>query len=129
MRELWGTTDQQKKYDPPFRLAKNLGNLNKGDGFKYRGRGLIQLTGKHNYKKFTNEIGPKFDVNFVSQPDLVEATPYAVLVAAWYWNTRNINKFADQDDLRKVTRIINGGFNGLDDRRKYLKRAKLVLKV
>ena len=129
LRELWGPTEQQKKYDPPFRLAKTLGNLNKSDGFKYRGRGLIQLTGKNNYKKFTNEIGSEFDVDFVSHPDLVESVPYAVLVAGWYWNTRNINKFADRDDLRQVTRSINGGFNGLNDRRKYLKRAKLVLKV
>ena len=129
LRELWGPTDQQKKYDPPFRLAKTLGNINRGDGFKYRGRGLIQLTGKHNYTKFTNEIGPEFDVNFVSQPDLVESAPYAVLVAGWYWNSRNINEVADQDNLREVTRRINGGFNGLEDRRKYLKRAKLVLNL
>jgi len=129
LRELWGPTAQQKKYDPPFSLAKTLGNLNRGDGFKYRGRGLIQLTGKHNYQKFTDDIGAEFAANFVSQPDLVETAPYAVLVAGWYWNSRNINKFADQDNLREVTRKINGGWNGIRDRRRYLKRAKLVLKV
>lgn len=129
LRELWGPTEQQKKYDPPFNLAKTLGNFNKGEGFKYRGRGLIQLTGKYNYQKFTDEVGKDFGTNFVLQPDLVETAPYAVLVAGWYWNQKNINDLADRDDLRGVTRRINGGFNGLEDRRKYLKRAKLVLKV
>ncbi|MEL6438537.1 MAG: glycoside hydrolase family 19 protein [Cyanobacteria bacterium J06621_8] len=129
LRELWGPTAQQKSYEPPFSKARELGNRDKGDGFKYRGRGLIQLTGKYNYKKLTDEIGTDFNVDFVSQPNLVETTPYAVLAAGWYWDRNNINQWADQDDLRKVTKSINGGFNGLEDRRKFLKRAKLVLKV
>ncbi len=59
----------------------------------------------------------------------VEHAPYAVLAAGWYWNSRQINEAADRDDIREVTRRINGGYNGLKDREKYLKRAKLVLKV
>ena len=129
LRELWGPTTQQRRYDPPSRVARDLGNTQSGDGLRFRGRGLIQLTGRANYQRFTNEVGVDFGVNFINEPELVESSPYAVIAAGWYWNGRNINAAADRDDFVRVTRLINGGTNGLADRRRYLNRAKLVLKV
>ncbi|MBD1911577.1 MULTISPECIES: glycoside hydrolase family 19 protein [unclassified Leptolyngbya] len=123
LRELWGPTDAQTRYEPPSRLAQNLGNTQAGDGKRYMGRGVIQLTGRANYAQFSKAMG----VDFLSNPDLVASPQYAVTAAGWFWDTRNINKAADQDDLLKVTRQVNGGKNGLADREKYLKRAKQVL--
>ena len=125
LKELWGPTAAQRTYEPNHRKARELGNTQKGDGFRYRGRGLIQLTGRGNYKRFSDAI----NVDCVAKPDLVAEAPYAVYAAGWYWNSRSINNPADQDNLREVTRRINGGYNGLADRAKYLKRAKLVLKI
>lgn len=123
LREIWGPTDAQSRYEPPSRLAQNLGNTQRGDGKLYMGRGVIQLTGRSNYAQFSKAMG----VDFLSNPDLVASPQYAVTAAGWFWETRNINKAADQDDLLKVTRLVNGGKNGLADREKYLKRAKQVL--
>jgi len=123
LREIWGPTDAQRRYEPPSRLAKDLGNTQAGDGKRYMGRGVIQLTGRANYAKFSQAMG----VDFLSNPDLVASPQYAVTAAGWFWDMRNINRFADQDDLLKVTRLVNGGKNGLADREKYLKRSKQVL--
>jgi len=125
LRELWGPTDAQRRYEPPSRLAKDLGNVQPGDGVRFMGRGVIQLTGRANYAKFSQAMG----VDFLSNPDLVASPQYAVTAAGWFWDMRNINRFADQDDLLRVTRLVNGGKNGLADREKYLKRAKQVLGV
>jgi predicted chitinase len=127
LREIWGPTEAQKTYELPFKKAKELSNIQPGDGFKYRGRGLIQLTGRGNYQKFTHEVGKDFGVDFVEHPELLEQSPYAVLAAGWYWSSRNINAAADQDDFARVTKLVNGGTNGIEDRRKYLQRAKTVL--
>ncbi len=104
-----------------------LGNDAPGDGWKYRGRGLIQLTGKGNYREFNNFLrdgGSTDDV--VANPDLV-ASKYAVDCAVWYWTKRGINAAADRDDVRAVTKAINGGYNGLDDRIGLLAKAKKAL--
>lgn len=104
-----------------------LGNDGPGDGWRYRGRGLIQLTGKDNYRsfaRFLREAGETDDI--VADPDLV-ASRYAVDSAVWYWTTRGINAKADKDDVRAVTRAINGGLNGLDDRTSLLGKAKKAL--
>lgn len=95
-----------------------------GDGYRYRGRGLIQLTGKVNYRPFADWLG----VNVVDQPDLV-AERYAVHSAVFYWTLRAINDPADADDVREVTRRINGGTIGLADRIRLLDRAKRALTV
>lgn len=129
LREIWGPTEAQRRYEPVTSVSRSLGNLYKGDGERFKGRGLIQLTGRANYQRFTDKVGKDFGVDFVAQPELVESAPFAVLVAGWFWNLRNVNAAADQDDLLKVTRLVNGGRNGLSDRARYLKRAKLVLKV
>lgn len=100
---------------------KNLGNTQKGDGFRYLGRGLIQLTGKANYQAAENSL--KLDL--VNRPERVsEDNLIATLVACWFWQTKGLNELADTDDLEAVTRRVNGALNGLEDRRKRLKRAK-----
>jgi predicted chitinase len=90
-----------------------------GDGFRYRGRGLIQLTGKDNYRQFSRWI----DVDLVPNPDPV-AGEYAVHSAVYYWTSRNLNEPADADDVIAVTEKINGGHHGLEDRTKILNKAK-----
>lgn len=91
-----------------------------GEGWKYRGRGYIQLTGKNNYKAF-DAVVPE---SVVQQPELV-ATKYPLLSAAWYWNSRKINPVADQgatdEVVAKVTKLVNGGAIGLEDRKKHFK--------
>jgi len=106
--------------------ANRIGNGDEqsGEGWKYRGRGLIQLTGKENYSK----CGADLNLDLLNNPDLVSDDPDISLAAAcWYWNSRNLNKYADQDDVVEVTRRINGGTKGLDDRKAYLGRAKQIL--
>lgn len=83
-----------------------------GDGFKYCGRGLIQLTGKDNYKRFSDAVG----VDFVANPELVEQPQYAVMSAGWFWSANGLNKFADTKDIVGMTKHINGGIIGLDHR-------------
>lgn len=103
---------------------EDLGNTQEGDGRRFKGRGLTQLTGRANYKEFSDAMG----VDFIAQPELVGKDPYAVIVAGWYWDTRKLNAPADQDDLEKVTYLVNGGYNGLEERRHYLQAAKRILK-
>ena len=83
-----------------------------GDGWKYRGRGLIQLTGKDNYAAFAM----KCDNEALTKPDLVAETDLAAESAGWFWSTRNLNNYADEGNVEGMTRRINGGTNGLDDR-------------
>lgn len=104
----------------------DLGNTQPGDGKRYKGRGLIQLTGRANYAAYSRDSA----VDYVAKPELVATDPFVgVDVACWYWNKNGINRFADQDDVKAVTKAINGGYNGLDDRIQYLVRAKGVLGI
>lgn len=103
--------------------GNRMGNSKQGDGWKYRGRGLIQLTGFNNYKAFQDASG----VNVVDKPTLLEQPRYAVESALWFWKTNNLNKWADVGDLRGCTRIINGGYNGMADRERLYNKAKEVL--
>ena len=104
-----------------------LGNTPKkdGDGYKYRGRGLIQITGRANYSAYNSSSYCKGDV--LRNPDLLAEPLGAVKSSMWFWLTHNLNKYADKDDILKITKIINGGTNGLDKRKMYLERAKKVL--
>ena len=102
---------------------KDLGNTKKGDGVRYKGRGLIQLTGKANYKAYKEYCS--FDV--VAKPELLEQPLGAVRSSMWYWKTHDMNALADKDDVKAVTKRINGGYNGLAARQKYLDRAKKAL--
>jgi len=103
--------------------VKDLGNTQPGDGVRYKGRGLIQLTGRTNYR----DIGQKLGVDLENNPQLAADPKIAVLTACEYWKRHHLNHLADNDDLRHITRIINGGYNGLAQRRHYLQRAKLAL--
>lgn len=97
------------------------GNEASGDGWKYHGRGYIQLTGKDNYTKFSKDAG----VDCVNDPDSV-ATTYALLSAAWFWNSNSLNKIdfsgTNENAVVGVTRIVNGGYNGLKERTDYFKK-------
>jgi putative chitinase len=93
------------------------------DGFNYRGRGLIQLTGRTNYAQREAETG----INLVTQPELASNPRTAVQVAALYWTSRSINDPADNDDIREVRRRVNGGAIGLEDARLHLARARKAL--
>jgi putative chitinase len=106
---------------------RDLGNTQVGGGYRFRGRGLIQLTGRANYESFGKAVGK----GLVSEknPDKVAQLPLAVSVAGWFWDSPKLNKLADRDDVEAVTKKINGGLNGLVDRKKYLTRARQVLFV
>lgn len=107
---------------------KDLGNTQQGDGPRYRGRGLIQTTGRANYREATASIRA-LDPNapdFENNPEALEEFPWALLAGITYWQKRKINVAADQDDVVRVTKLINGGKNGLDERIKYLKIAKAI---
>ena len=107
--------------------ANRMGNGDEqsGDGWKYRGRGLIQLTGKHNYESFANDHG----VDCVNNPDLILDPEIALMSACWFWKKRKINRYADADDIHMVTKRINGGNNGLHDRQQYLDSFKQLYEV
>lgn len=96
---------------------KDLGNRpGTNDGVIYKGRGLIQLTGRFNYI----DMGKKLGVDFVNNPKLAGQFPWAVLTAAQYWKDKNLNVYADIGDINTITKRINGGYNGLADRKRYL---------
>lgn len=102
---------------------KDLGNTQPGDGVKYKGRGLIQITGRANYQKYANYCG--FDV--VGSPELLERPFGATKSSMWVFDTFGCNELADKDNLKAIRRKINGGYKGLEDCEKYLKRAKEAL--
>lgn len=105
---------------------KDLGNTQPGDGPRFKGRGLIQLTGRANYEKFGAAIGR--DLVSGDNPGLVASDPQlAVDVAGWFWSTRGLNTLADADDLSGITRRVNGGLNGLADRQTHLDRGRWFL--
>lgn len=108
--------------------ADRMGNGDEasGDGWRYRGRGLIQLTGKENYTRCGEGIGR----DLVAKPDQLATDAHAAVAASgWYWNSRGLNAYADKDDVETITRKINGGLNGIDDRKENLVRAKVVLGI
>lgn len=119
VREIWGPTAQQAKYEG----RKDLGNTVAGDGFKYRGRGLIQITGRANYAACGEALG----LDLITHPELLEQPQYACLSAAWFWATNGLSTLADAGKFETITRRINGGLNGLADRLKLWGKATTVL--
>lgn len=107
--------------------ANRLGNGDEasGDGWKYRGRGFIQITGMNNYEICGDSLG----IDLVSNPDYLCSLPGAVDSAVWYWNIRDINKWADIDDVRECTHLINGGLMGLNFRQSSYDLSKQLLRV
>lgn len=126
------TTSTASQYaGNPERIANKVyanrggnGSELSGDGWRYRGRGFIQITLKDNYFK----IGKFLDYDFVNRPDDLTKTSCSIFSAAAYWTMCNINRWADKDDINGVTKAVNGGYNGLDIRIKYLTKCKQVLK-
>lgn len=102
----------------------DLGNTEPGDGPRFKGRGLIQLTGRSNYRDYSQFTG----VDYVGDPTRLALDPFACVdVACWFWKTRGLGPLAEADDAKAVTKRINGGYNGLDDRLEHLARAKALL--
>lgn len=141
MREIWGPTDAQKNYEPPSHLASVLGNTQAGDGFRYRGRGLIQITGRANYAA----CGQALALPLEDQPDLLTEIQNACRSAGWFWTVGagqrlsvaakqygvpvgvNLNDLADADDAQGITLAVNGGLNGEPERLANLEAAKQAL--
>lgn len=101
----------------------DLGNTSTGDGVKYKGRGLLQITGKANYRTCGSALG----LDLVAFPALLEEPRNACRSAGWFWKTRNLNRLADADQFGALSRAINGGWNGLDDRISHWLRARKVV--
>lgn len=126
-REIWGPTPAQKRYEG----RKDLGNIFPGDGSKFRGHTGMQITGRANTTEFRDWCREQVnrDVpDFVQDPELMNTDPWEGLGPIWYWDSRNLNRYADQGDIEMVTQRINGGLNGYEDRcRRYTRIALLTL--
>ena len=119
VKEMWGPTAAQTKYEG----RKDLGNTVSGDGSKYRGRGLIQITGRANYIA----CGEGLSLDLIKQPELLEKPQHACMSAAWFWATKGLSTLADAGQFDKITQRINGGQNGAADRQALHARALKVL--
>lgn len=100
-----------------------MGNYLPDDGWNYRGRGAIQLTGRENYQAASNATG----LDLVSHPEILERPEAASLVAAWFWQRNGLNEKADAGEVTQITRRINGGLVGIEDRRSRLALASAAL--
>ena len=119
VKEIWGPTTAQARYEG----RADLGNTQPGDGSKFRGRGLIQITGRANYKACGEALG----LDLINQPELLEKPQHACMSAAWFWATRSLNTLADAGQFDNITQRINGGQNGAADRQALYARALKVL--
>lgn len=117
--EIWGPTPAQRRYEG----RKDLGNMAIGDGYRFRGRGAIQVTGRANYETYGEVLG----IDLLADPTVAARPDVGIQIAAAYWTKRRINVAADRDDVEAVTRLINGGLNGIADRRSRLLQAKVLL--
>lgn len=113
----------------PERIANRVyanrmenGDETSGDGWKYRGRGFIQITGRANYRMLSEATG----IDYLSNPDLLLNEADSMISALWFWNLRKLNSLADKDDIHKITRRINGGYNGLQHRKDLLEKYKSI---
>ncbi|MQU29068.1 glycoside hydrolase family 19 protein [Pseudomonas helleri] len=119
VKEIWGPTAAQIRYDG----RADLGNTQPGDGSKYRGRGLIQITGRANYV----ECGEALGLDLINRPELLEKPQHACMSAAWFWASRGLSTLADAGSFSKITSRINGGQNGAADRQALYDKALKVL--
>jgi len=94
-----------------------------GDGYRYRGRGAIQLTGKDNYSRFAKDMGMELE----EVPAYLETPEGAIMSAGWFWNVNGLNKFADAEDIVGSTKRINGGTIGLEDRKHHYQEIKQII--
>ena len=119
--EIWGPTPAQMRYEGRV----DLGNLMPGDGSKYRGRGLIQVTGRANYSRMGRALG----LDLEARPELLAETGAAARSAACFWDAHGLNEYAEAGDFKQLTRRINGGLNGYDERLKLWAGAKAALGI
>ena len=119
VKEIWGPTKAQAKYEG----RADLGNTVKSDGSRYRGRGLIQITGRANYVACGEALG----LDLINHPELLEKPQHACMSAAWFWASRGLNTLADAGSFSKITSRINGGQNGSADRQALYAKAMKVL--
>lgn len=124
-REI-GNAPYFKRYESG-KLAKMLGNTQVGDGVRYRGRGLIHITGRANYMAYQKSKFCKGDI--MENPDLLEKPLGATKSGMWWWWKHGCNKLADQDDILAITKVVNGGVNGLESRKKWLEKCKKVIGI
>jgi putative chitinase len=117
--EIWGPTATQARYETRY----DLGNVAPGDGYKYRGRGLIQITGRGNYKKAGDALG----ANLIDSPELLGEPGLSCRSAAWFWKAHGCNQLADAGNFEAITRRINSGLNGYAERLGFWEKAKAVL--
>jgi putative chitinase len=117
--------DPEKLANKVYGNRAELGNIEEGDGWKFHGRGIIQLTGRANYTVCGQALGRPF----ADTPELVLEPENACLSAGWFWNKKSLNSLADSGDIEKMTRRINGGLIGLEDRKAKIAKALSVLSV
>lgn len=126
------------KYFPTYEIAKKYarkpekianrvyanrmenGNEQSGGGWKYRGRGFLQITGKQNYRLLSEATG----TDYLKRPERLLHETHSMVSAVWYWTANDLNRYADEDDIKEITRRINGGYNGLEHRRELLFKYK-----
>ena len=119
VKEIWGPTKAQVRYEG----RADLGNTVAGDGSKYRGRGLIQITGRANYA----DCGEAMGLDLINHPELLEKPQHACMSAAWFWASRGLNTLVDAGKFDTITQRINGGLNGAAGRQALYNRALKVL--
>ena len=119
VKEIWGPTKAQAKYEGRVDLGNTVG----GDGSKFRGRGLIQITGRANYA----ECGEALGLDLINHPELLEKPQHACMSAAWFWSSKGLSTLADAGKFDTITQRINGGQNGAADRQALYTRALKVL--
>lgn len=117
------STSEEFSTGEAYEGRRDLGNIYPGDGVKYKGRGLIQLTGRYNYRTY----GKFLNLPLEESPELAGEPINALKIACEYWKHKNLNKLCDDDDIIKITKIINGGLNGLDDRKYYYQKTKNII--
>lgn len=121
MREIWGPTAAQCRYEG----RADLGNIYKGDGKKFMGRGPIQITGRKNYERMSFDMFG--DSRLVMQPDILSTPQYGVQAACIYWQWRKLDKVDDDLSIKEETKSVNGGYNGILDREHYFKQSLIIL--
>jgi putative chitinase len=110
--------ERKPEYIANIVYANRMGNTESGDGWKYRGRGFIQITGKYNYISLSKDTR----IDYLNNPDWLLREADSVISALWFWNKNKLNDLADKNDILGITKKINGGINGLEHRKELLKK-------
>ena len=124
--EIWGPTETQRRYE----TRQDLGNNEPGDGYRFRGRGWLQITGRDNYRAARDRLRLKFGADvpdFELAPELIATARWAAMTAADFWSAHDLNELADAGSFEQITRKINGGLNGYPDRLALWDKAKEAL--